>query len=147
MVPTWNCSGITNVAFIPLNFDEGKLVDLPMTAATYTKGQALQVTSGYYITAAADMNGAVEAVCMEGIVIATTGNTAKCVSTRNTRFLADCEDAPAQTDVGTFCDLASATTLDPDSSTDDLFFIEKIVGKVATSTQVTGYFMHENPNA
>lgn len=135
------------MAFIPLNFEDGHLVDLPMTAATYTKGQALTCTSGYYVTAAADQNGEVFAVCMENITIASTGDTAKCVSTRGVRFLADCEDAPAQTDVGTFCDLAAATTLDPDSSTDDLFFIEKIYGKVGTATQVIGYFMHENPNS
>ena len=143
------------MAFIPINYDEGKLIDLPMTAATYTKGQALTCTSGYYITAAGDQVGEVMAVCMEGIVIATTGDTAKCVITRGVKFRADCEDAPAQTDVGTFCDLAAATTLDPNSSTSDNFFIESIdtsyadggLGPVGTSTRVIGYFMHANPNA
>jgi hypothetical protein len=135
------------MAFTPVNFDDGKIIELPMTAATYTKGQALTCTSGYYVTAAADQDGEVMAVCMDGIVIATTGDPAPCIITRGVKFLADCEDAPAQTDVGTFCDLAAATTLDPDSSTDDLFFIESIHGKVGTSTQVYGYFMHENPNS
>ena len=134
------------MAFTPINYDDGKLVDLPATAATYTKGQALQCTSGYYITAAADQNFAIEAVSMEGKVVATTGDPLKCIITRGVRFAADCEDDPAQTDVGTFCDLASATTLDPDSSTDDLFFIEKAVLPL-TAHKVVGYFMHENPNA
>jgi len=143
------------MAFIPQNYEEGDLIELPMVAATYTKGQALTVSSGNYTTAAADQNGEVFAVCMEAVVIATNGDKALCISTRGTRFLADCEDAPAQTDVGLFVDLASATTLDPDSSTDDLFFIEKIdtsyanggLGPVGTSTRVYGYFMHENPNS
>lgn len=143
------------MAFIPQNFEEGQLVDLPMTAATYTKGQALACTSGYYVTAAAGQGTAVEAVCMEGIVIATTGDTARCIATRGIKFRADCDAAPAQTDVGTVCDLAAATTVDPDASDDDLFFIESIdtsyadggLGPVGTSTRVLGYFMHENPNA
>ena len=131
------------------------LIDLPMVAATYTKGQALSVTGGNYTTAAADQDGEVFAICMEGIVVGTSGNTALCIPTRGVRFLADCEDAPAQTDVGTFCDLAAATTLDPNSSTDDLFFIESIdtsranggLGPVGTSTRVYGYFNHANPNS
>lgn len=139
------------MAFIPTNFDDGKVIDLPAAAATYTKGQALTYASGNVSTASADQNGEVFAVSMEGKVIGTAGDPLKCIITRGVRFLADCEDAPAQTDVGTFCDLASATTLDPDSSTDDLFFIEAIDGRgsqaVGTSTKVIGYFMHENPNS
>lgn len=143
------------MAFIPVNFDEGYEIDLPMVAATYTKGQALSVTGGNYTTAAGDQNGEVFAVCMEAIVIATNGDKAKCVTTRGVKFLADCEDAPAQTDVALTCDLASATALDPDSVTDNLFFIESIdtsfanngLGAVGTSTRVFGYFAHENLNA
>ena len=143
------------MAFTPVNFDEGHEVMLPMAAATYTKGQALSVSSGNYTAASGDQNGEVFAVCNEAIVVATNGDLARSVVTRGVRFLADCEDAPAQTDVGTFCDLASATTLDPNSSTDDTFFIESIdlsfanggLGAVGTSTRVFGYFMHENPNS
>jgi len=141
--------------FIPINYEDGAVVSLPVVAATYTKGQALSVTGGNYTTAAADQNGEVFAVSLEGKVVATTGLPLLCVITRGVRFLADCEAAPAQTDVGTFCDLAAATTLDTDSSTDDTFFIEKIdtsyenggLGPVGTSTRVFGYFNHANPNA
>lgn len=143
------------MAFTPINFEEGDLILLPMVAATYTKGQALSVTSGNYTAASGDQNGEVFAVCMEGVVIGSSGDKALCIATRYGKFLADCEDAPAQTDVGTFCDLAAATTLDPDSSTDDTFFIESIdtsfanggLGAVGTSTRVFGYFNHANPNA
>ena len=143
------------MAFIPVNFEEGDFVLHPMVAATYTKGQALTTSSGNYTAAAADQNGAVEAVCMEGVVIATNGDKALCITTRGVKFLADCEDAPAQTDVSLSCDLASATELDPDSVTDNLFFIESIdtsfanggLGAVGTSTRVFGYFTHVNPNS
>lgn len=134
------------MALIPINFDEGKLVDLPMTAATYTKGQMLVCTSGYYVTAADAGTVEVTAVCMEGIVIATTGDTARCITTRGVKFLADTDNAPAQTDVGTHCALASGTKLDPDdASTETLFFIESVIMPLANK-QVIGYFNHENPN-
>lgn len=122
------------------------MVDLPMTAATYTKGQMLTCTSGYYVTASASQGGEVYAVCMEGIVIATTGDTAKCCVTRGPRFLADTDAAPAQTDVGTECDIASATTMNPDANGDNLFYIEKVVLPL-TDKKVIGYFKHENPNS
>ncbi len=135
------------MAFTPINYEDGHMVDLPMTAATYTKGQALTCTSGYYVTAAAGQNGEVFAVCMDGIVIATTGDTALCIITRGPRFLADCAAAPSQTRVGTEVDLSTALLLDATATTDNLFYIEKIHGKVSTSTQVIGYFKHENPNS
>ena len=132
--------------FTPINYEDGHIVKLPMTAATYTKGQALTCTSGYYVTATASMGGEVYAVCMEDIVIAATGDPANCVITRGPRFLADTDAAPAQTDVGTECDLATATTLNPDASGDNLFYIEKVVMPL-TAKQVIGYFKHENPNS
>ena len=143
------------MAFIPVNYEEGDLVLHPMVAATYTKGQALTTSSGNYTAAAIDQDGAVEAVCMEGVVIATSGDKALCITTRGVKFLADCVDAPAQTDVSLSCDLDSATQLDPDSVSDNLFFIESIdtsfanggLGSVGTSTRVFGYFQHENLNA
>lgn len=133
------------MAFIPINHDEGQEVLLPAVAATYTKGQALTVSGGNYTAAAGDQDGEVFAISMEGKVVGSSGDPLLVISTRGVKFLADCEDAPAQTDVGTFCDLASATTLDPDSSTDDLFFIESAILPLSEN-QVIGYFMHENPN-
>ena len=134
------------MAFTPINFEDGHLVDLPMTAATYTKGQALTCTSGYYVTATASMGGEVFAVCMEGIVIGTTGDTARCITTRGPKFLADTDAAPAATDAHTECDLAAATTLNPDASGDNLFYIEKCLLPL-TDKKVIGYFKHENLNA
>ncbi len=130
------------MAFLPINFEKGKLIELPMTAATYTKGQALACTSGSYITAAAGQGTDVEAVCMEGVVIATTGDLAQCITTRGVRFLADTDGTPALSQQGTYVDLASATTVDEDAAAGDyLFYIEKVVGPLADK-KVQGFFQH-----
>ena len=134
------------MAAIPINFDDGHLVLLPMTAATYTKGQMLICTSGYYVGTTAGDNNEVMAVCMEGIVIGTTGDTARCITTRGPKFVVDTDADPAQTDVGTECDVASGTTLNPDASTDDLFYIEGVILPL-TKRKIIGYFKHENLNA
>jgi len=135
------------MAFTPINYEEGTVIEMSAATEAFTKGEALTISSGNVTAASAGQGGEVFAVSMEAKTIATAGDPLKCIITRGVRFLADCDAAPAQTDVGTVCDLASATTLDPDASTDDLFYIEQIFGKVATSTKVIGYFMHENPNS
>lgn len=132
------------MSFIPINFEEGHMVDLPMTAATYTKGQALTCTSGYYVTFTGA--GEVMAICMEGIVIATTGNTAKCIITRGPRFLADTAATVTQTQVGTECDLSTALLLDTSATSNNNFYIEKAILPL-TDKKVIGYFKHENLNA
>lgn len=136
------------MAFLPINFDEGKLVKLPMynggSSATYTKGQALAISGGYYTTATAGQGTDVEAVCMEAGVITTDGTLLTCIPTRGIRFIADTDGTPTQTQVGTYADLASATTVDEDASADDLFYIEKIVGPLANK-KVQGFFQHGTP--
>lgn len=134
------------MAFTPINFDEGKVIDLGAAAATYTKGQALTYASGNVSTASAGQNGEVFAVSMENKVIGTAGDPLKCIITRGVKFLADCTANPAQTDVGTECDLGSATALTAANNTDNLFYIESVVMPLA-SKKVVGYFKHENPNS
>ena len=134
------------MAFLPQNFDDGKTIDMPAAAATYTKGQALVYASGNVSTAAQNQNMEVPFVSMEGKVIATTGDPLKCIITRGVRFLADCAANPAQTDCNTECDLGSATTLTAAANTDNLFYIEKVIMPLADK-KVIGYFKHENPNS
>lgn len=140
------------MSFQVLNWEEGRLVDLPATnAVTFVKGNALTITSGLVTNAAADQNIDVMYIADEGKLTTTTGELIRCYKIGpSVRLRADCEDAPAQTDVGTFCDLAAAGSLDPNSVTDQLFFIESIdltEGAVGTSTVVTGYFQNGTPNA
>ena len=132
--------------FLPINQEDGHLINLPMTAATYTKGQALKVTSGLYVTATAGQGTDVEAICMENIVVGTNGNLASCITTRGVRFEADTAVNPIATQAGTYVDLASATTLDTTVSSDDLFYLEKVVYPLADK-KVQGWFQHGTPLA
>jgi len=133
------------MAFLPINFEEGQLINLPMAAATYTIGQALTVSAGYYQTAVGLAGTDIEAVCMEAGVVASSGNLLKCISTRGVKFLADTDGTPAYSQQGTTVDIASATTVDEDgfnadgTTTDYLFYIEKVVGPLANK-KVQGYF-------
>lgn len=138
------------MAFLPINFEDGQLVALPMSnggsSASYTVGQALAITSGYYTAASAGQGTDVEAVCMEAGTVTTDGTLLKCISTRGVRFLADTDGTPTVAQQGTYADLASATTVDEDASSDDLFFIEKVVGPLANK-KVQGFFQHGTPLA
>lgn len=138
------------MAILPVNYEQGKLIKLPMynggSTATYTVGQALTTTSGYYATATAGQGTDVEAVCMQGGTVTTNGTLLTCITTRGVKFVADTDGTPAQTQVGAYADLAGATTIDEDASADDLFYIEKIVGPLADK-KVQGYFQHGTPLA
>lgn len=114
------------------------------------KGDALKDDGAGFITVCVAGDGVdVNYVAAETITSnATDGVTLlKCFPTRGVKFNADCDAAPAQTDVGTYADLAAAGTVDPDASADDIFWIESIDlsdGAVGTSTKVNGYFQHAN---
>ena len=133
------------MAFQPVNYEEGKVVLLPAAdAITFVKGNALADDgNGLLTNAAGDQNADVKFIAADSLLTTSSGQLINVIPVEGLRILADCEDAPAQTDVGTHCDLAAAGTLDPNSTTDDLFFIESIDladGAVGTSTKVFGYF-------
>jgi hypothetical protein len=134
------------MAFLPINFEDGQLVALPMSnggsTASYTVGEALQISSGYYTAATVGQGTDVEAVCMEAGTVTTSGTLLKCISTRGVRFLADTTGEPTIASYqGTYCDLTDANKLNEDASDDNLFFIEKVVGPVANK-KVQGFFQH-----
>jgi len=139
------------MAFRALNFEEGRLVRLPVAAATMVKGDAMVDNGSGFLTPATGGNG----TQIEYIAAATVATTPTEGDLHDfyrvgpsVRISADCDAAPAQTDVGTYCDLAAAGSLNPDASTDDLFYIESIDlagGAVGTSTVVTGYFTQGAP--
>jgi hypothetical protein len=142
------------MAFRPLNFEEGRLVRLPTAASiTFTKGNAC-VDNGVGLLTNAAAATAVDVKYIAAETVTTGASTGDLVDfykvDETVRVSADCDAAPAQTDVGTMCDLAAAASLNPDASTNDLFFIESIdlsPGAVGTSTVVTGYFVHGTPNS
>lgn len=137
------------MAFIPENYEDGKTVLVGLaTGVTTTRGGALVDNgSGYLTNASAGGNVDVRYIAAEVVTTTSNGQLVTCWETEGVKFLADTDAAWAQTDVGTECDLATAATLDPDASTDDIFYIESGVGTAGTDTQVRGYFTRGVPNS
>lgn len=137
------------MSFIPINYDSGKLIEKKLAGSvTESKGVALKDNGSGFLTPVAAGDGATpEYVLMESVSSTTEGDLAVCIPTRGgVRFEADTDAAPADTDANTYADLASKSTIDPDASVDDVFFIEKIKG-AAADKKVIGYFQHGVPNS
>jgi hypothetical protein len=137
------------MAFTPIYGDEGKYCSVGFaTGTTVVKGNAIVDNgSGYMTNASAGGNADILYVAVESVVTTANDEQVLCVRTNGVTFLADCDAAWAQTDVGTYADLAAAGQVDPNASTDDIFYIEKGVGVAATGTQVVGQFQQGVPNS
>ena len=140
------------MAFKPVNYEEGKVQLIPVaTTQTITKGAALVDNgSGYLELATSSTAVDIKYIAMEAFTSTANGQLVHVLPVDGVRFLADCDAAPAQTDVGTYCDLATNATVNPDASTHDLFYIEAIDltgGAVGTSTRVFGRFVGGVPNS
>ncbi len=132
----------------PLNWDEGKVLLVPCTnSTTLAKGEMLSYTSGLLVAASGGQGGDVEFVSASAITTTSAGQLIPVWPTRGVLYEVDTDAAWSTVDQGTYCDLASSTTLDPDASSDDLFFIVKGIGTAETDTVVVGYFVHGAPNA
>lgn len=137
------------MAFIPENYEDGKTVLMAVAnAVTTTRGGALVDNgSGLLTNASAGGNVDIRYIAAEAVVTTVSGQLVTCWETEGVKFLADTDAAWAATDVGTEADLATAATIDPDASTDDIFYIESGVGTAGTDTQVKGYFTRGVPNS
>jgi len=137
------------MAFRPLNYDEGKLVEMPCaTTITIAKGNALVDNGSGYLTNAANTTAVdVHYVAMEGATTTANGDLVLCIETENVLFDDDCDAAWATANQGTYADLASVSTVNPDATTNDLFYILKGVGTTAVDTTVLGYFTRGIPNS
>jgi len=115
------------------------------TSTSITKGDAMVDNgSGYLTTASAGGNVDVRYVAMETVTTTSNGQEVLMCRTDGVTFEADTDAAWAQTDVGTEADLAAAGTIDPDASTDDIFYIER---GVPGQTKVIGHFTRGVPNS
>lgn len=136
------------MAFLPLTGHEGKMCQVgAATGTTITKGDTLVDNgSGYVTTGSAGGNVDIRYIAAE--TVTTTADNQKVLAWRTdgVTFVADTDNAPAQTDVGTEADLAAAGQVDPDASTDDIFYIEKILG-ATTDKKVVGHFTRGVPNS
>ena len=140
------------MAFRPINYEDGKVeLVAAATSQTIVKGDALADNgSGFLAVATSSTAVDVEYIAAKTITTTSNGELIPCIPTKGVRFNADCDAAPAQTDVGTVCDLASVSTLNPDASSNDLFYIEAIDlsgGAVGTTTRVIGHFVEGTPNS
>ena len=136
------------MSFRPKNFEEGKLVQMPAaTAQTIVKGDCLVDNASGYL-AVADNSTAVDVhyVAMETVTTTATGQMVLCIETENVLFDADCDGVWSIVDQGTYADLGSVSTVNPDASTNDLFYILKGIGTAETDTKVLGYFTRAVPN-
>lgn len=136
------------MAFTPKNFEEGRQVILKFsTGETVVKyGAVIADTDGYYIMAGSSTAEDIRYVALQTVTTTADGQEVLCYETTGARFIADTDANPARTDVGTYADLASVTTVNPDASSNDLFYIEDIVGAVADK-KVVGFFTRGVPNS
>ena len=139
--------------FKPVNWEEGRLLQLPAAnSVTITKGNALVDDGNGLLTNAASSTAVdIKFIAAETVTTTSSGQLVLVYKVdESVRILADVDAAAAQTDVHTYADLASVSTINPDASSNDLFYIESIDltdGAVGTSTRVFGYFTNGAPNS
>jgi hypothetical protein len=136
------------MAFVPKQYDDGKLVNMACAnSQTIVKGDALVDNgSGYLVPASSSTAVDVPYVAMESVVTTADGQLVLCIRTKGVIFEVGTDANPAQTDVGTVADLATVATINPDASSNDLFYIEAIVGAVGDK-KVRGWFVEGVPNS
>lgn len=130
----------------PLRFDGGRLDRIGCaTGQTIVKGDALVDNgNGYLVPATSSTAVDIEYIAWETVTTTADGQLVQVYRVAGgVQILADTDNAPAQTDVHTLADLASVNTINPDASTNDLFYIEKIDGAVANK-RVIGHFIEVN---
>lgn len=131
------------MSFRPLNFEEGKVLLRRSGAITTVVGQALVITSGVLALATSSTGTDIEYVAAQAGTHSSGDLIRVWPATPDVLYEADCDAVVSTADVGTFCDLATNATLNPDATTHDLFKIEHIVGVAETSTKVEGRFTRD----
>ena len=136
------------MAFKPVKYEEGKLVQLPAAnTQTIVKGDALVDNgSGYLAVATSATAVDIHYVAMQTVNTTATGQMVLCIETEDVLFEADCDAAWTTALVGTYVDLATVSTLDIDAVTNELFYVLKGIGVTAVGTKVLGYFTRGIPN-
>ena len=128
--------------FYPLQYDDGKLVKIPLAVSqTIAKGDAL-IWDGGYLAAAASTSEDIRYIAMQAVTTGDAEHTECLVlPVMGVRFEADCDDVVSIVDRGTYADLATKATINPDAIVEKVFMIEEIVGKEEVSKLVRGYFV------
>lgn len=130
------------MAILPINYEEGNIVELEVAATTFTKGDAcIYDGSGQMVKATAGNGAPIFYVIIETVAsAATAGDLHRFYRTLNVPvFEFDTTGTPTQAQMGTLVDtVTNAGTIDTAASTDDLIFLEKIIS--AADKKVQGWF-------
>lgn len=129
--------------FRPIRYEEGRMEKLPLAASqTVTKGDALQWNGGY-LEVATTSSADVRFVAMQDVTTVANQHTECLVlPVEGVEFEADCDGVVSIDDRGTYASLASKSTVNPDDSTTDSFYIKNYVGKEEITKKVVGHFVH-----
>jgi hypothetical protein len=129
--------------FTPLRYESGKMMKLPLAVSqTITKGTTLIWASGY-LSIGTTTSTDVRFVAMEDVTTDGSSHTEILVlPVEGVEFEVGCDGVVSIVDRGTYADLATGATINPDLSSYDAFYISEIVGEAEVSTTVRGHFVH-----
>ncbi|MFA5158733.1 MAG: hypothetical protein WC451_06145 [Patescibacteria group bacterium] len=133
------------MSFRPIRYDSGRLCQLPLAVSqTITKGMGLKWSSGYLTVIETGSYQDTRFVAMEDVTTSDSQHTLITVipTDPDIQFEAGCSHVVSVVDRGTYADIATSGTIDPDGSTYNDFYVTDIVGAAETSTTVLGYFTH-----
>ncbi len=129
--------------FKPQRYDNGRLTRQPLAISqTVVKGDGLKWSGGYLTVIESGSYQDCRYVAMEDVTTDGTSHTLITVipTDEDIEFVADCNGVVSIADRGTYADIATKATIDPDGSSYNDFYITDIVGVAETSTQVVGHF-------
>ena len=129
--------------FNPVRYDSGRMTTKELGASqTVVKGDALKWTSGYLVVVTTGSYQDARYVALEDVTSGAGEHPEIQVvpTDEDIQFEADCNIAVSIVDRGTYADFASKSTLDPDASSYNDFYITDIVGVAETATKVLGHF-------
>jgi hypothetical protein len=119
------------------------MMTLPLAVSqTITKGTALVWASGY-LSIGTTTSTDVRFVAMEDVTTDGSSHTEILVlPVEGVEFEVGTDDVVSIVDRGTYADLATGATINPDLSTYDAFYISEYVGEAEVSKTVRGHFVH-----
>jgi len=129
--------------FTPQRYDEGRLSTKQLAISqTVVKGDGLKWVGGYLAVIASGSYQDCRYVAMESVTSdgSSHPDIIVCPTDEDIEFIADCNIAVSVVDRGTYADIATKASIDPDASTYNDFYITDILGAAETATQVLGHF-------
>lgn len=128
--------------FKPVRYDDGRLCTQKLAdSQTVVKGDGLKWSNGYLTVIDSGSYQDCRYIAMEDVTSTTDKPDIVVIPTdEDIQFEADCSHVVSIVDRGTYADIATKATLNPDGSTYNDFYITDIVGAAETATKVLGYF-------